>query len=535
MAGFHAAYVDVLSVERTRLPMSDAGAVGSISLGTAPGRWVVLATVLGSALAGIDATVVNIALPAIGRNLHASFGALQWTVTGYTVTLAALILFGGALGDRFGRRRIFCYGVGWFAVGSALCAAAPSIIWLVAARTLQGVGGALLTPASLAIIQSDFRREDRAGAVGIWAGFGGVATAIAPFVGGGLLAVGSWRWVFLINLPLAVVVIVIARRHVPDTRDPAAASRLDWRGAALGVAGLATLTYAIIGAPEQGLSVPVGITGVLGISAVGGFMLVEKREKSPMLPLGIFHSRQFSVANAATFLIYGSIGVFFFLIVIHLQVVAGYTPLRAGAALLPVTILTLLLSPASGKLAQRIGPRPQMTVGPLLCALAALMCLRLSPNASYLTDALPAIAVFGLGLACFVAPLTAAILAGAPTEHAGIASGVNNAVARTGSLLAISAIPALTGLTGKAYDDPTQFLRSFRVALVIAAGLLAVAAGTSAVGLRQSTTNPSQVPATPDAPQRRTSSGAATTVRHESPRAEETSRPQTASRAHRTP
>jgi EmrB/QacA subfamily drug resistance transporter len=448
-------------------------------LDSAQGRWVLVASVLGSALAGIDATVVNVALPAVGEDLDAGFTGLQWVVTGYGLALAALILLGGVLGDRFGRRRVFVVGVVWFALASLLCGVAPSIEVLVAARVLQGVGGALLTPGSLALLQSTFDGEDRARAIGAWSGLGGVATAAGPFLGGWLVDVASWRWVFLLNLPLAALVVWIAVRHVPESRDPAAEGRIDAAGSALGVAVLAATTYALIGAGEQGASPAVLLAGGAGLVALVAFVLVERRVAHPVLPFAAFRDPQFSAANAVTFLAYGGLGGILFLLVVQLQVVSGASALVAGTALLPVTLLMLLLSSRSGALAARIGPRTQMAVGPAVAGLGVLLLLRVGPDASYVVDVLPGVVVLGLGLATMVAPLTATALAAAPPEHAGMASGVNNAVARTAGLVAVALLPALAGLQGRVYEDPPAFDDGFTAVVWMCAGLL-VASGVLA-------------------------------------------------------
>ncbi|WP_241521638.1 MFS transporter [Arthrobacter pityocampae] len=425
--------------------------MSEIRVKTASGRWILLATVLGSGMAGIDATVVNIALPTIGADLGTDFAALQWMVTGYTLTLAAFILLGGSLGDRFGRRRIFVVGVVWFAVASLLCGLAANADLLIAARALQGVGGALLTPGSLAIIQASFAGEDRARAIGAWSGLGGVATAVGPFLGGWLVESASWRWIFLINIPIAAAVIWIAARHVPETRDVDATGRLDLAGAVLGALALAGTTYALIAAPTEGVGSPAVLaSGAVGLAAAVAFLVVEWRAEHPMLPLRIFDNRQFSAANAVTFLIYGVFGGIFFLLVVHLQVVAGFSPLASGIAMLPITALMLVLSPRAGALSSRIGPRLPMTVGPLLCAAALVLMLRIGPDASYLVDVLPSVIVLGLGLSLLVAPLTSTALSAVPEGQAGLASGVNNAVARAAGLMAIAVLPAAVGLTGDA-------------------------------------------------------------------------------------
>ncbi|SEG84029.1 drug resistance transporter, EmrB/QacA subfamily [Thermomonospora echinospora] len=453
-----------------------------VRLASAPGRWILLATVLGSGVALLDSTVVNVALPAVARDLGASMAGLQWTVNAYTLTLAGFILLGGSLGDRYGRRRVFVIGVVWFAAASALCGAAPNIPTLIAARALQGVGGALLTPGSLALIQASFAEEDRPRAVGAWSGLGGIAGALGPFLGGWLVQSAGWRWVFLLNVPLAAVVALVAVRHVPESRDPGAQGRFDVLGAALAALALAGVTYALTEAPQR-TAVPgaVWTAGVAGMLAGIAFVLVERarsggRGPQPMLPPRIFGSRQFSAVNAVTFVVYGGMGVMFFLLVVDLQVVAGFSPVAAGAALLPVTVLMLLLSARAGALAQRIGPRWPMTAGLVVASAGMLLVGRIDAGTSYLTGVLPPVIVFGLGLSAVVAPLTATVLAAVDPAHAGVASGVNNAVARAGGLLAVAAIPSLAGLTGDAYDDPAAFSAGFQASLLVCAGLLALGA-----------------------------------------------------------
>ncbi|WP_248959088.1 MFS transporter [Sphaerisporangium perillae] len=448
-----------------------------IRLRSPRGRWVLFATVLGSGMAFLDGTVVNVALPRLGEELGASMSGLQWTVNAYTLTLAGLILLGGSLGDRYGRRKIFVIGVAWFALASALCGLAPNIQTLVLARALQGIGGALLTPGSLAIIQSSFVRDDRPRAVGAWSGLGGVAGAIGPLLGGWLVETAGWRWVFLINLPLAALTIVVAARHVPETRDEGTSGRFDVLGAALAAASLAGITYGLI---ERGTAVPV-VAAVVGVALGVAFVVLEARRSrggavSPLVPVRVFASREFTAVNVVTLIMYAAMGVVFFLLVVELQVAAGFSPLAAGSAMLPVMLLMLLLSPRAGELAKRIGPRLPMTVGILLCAGGLLLMSRVGPGASYLLDVLPAVAVFGLGLSSAVAPLTATVLATAEERYAGVASGVNNAVARTGSLLAVAAVPPLVGLTGAAYTSATAFTSGFRTAILLSAAMMVCAA-----------------------------------------------------------
>jgi EmrB/QacA subfamily drug resistance transporter len=463
----------------------------ALRLSEARGRWVLLAMVLGSSMAFLDSTVVNVALPAIGRSLSATLGGLQWTVSGYTVSLAGLILLGGSLGDRMGRRKVFLIGVVWFALASALCGLSPSIGVLIGARVLQGVGGALLTPGSLAIIQASFAPDDRSRAVGAWSGLGGVAGAAGPLLGGWLVQAGGWRWVFFLNLPLAVAVLAVTVRHVPETRDTTATGKFDIAGSALAALALAGITYALIEAPAAGgRPLALIVIAAAGVAAAVAFVLVERhRTRHPagvpaMLPLDVFASRQFSAVNIVTFLVYAGLGGVFFLLVLQTQLVAGYSPLKAGTALLPITLIMLAFSARSGALAQRIGPRWPMTAGTLICAAGLLLMLRIGAHTSYLADVLPAVTVFAAGLALTVAPLTATVLASADVRHAGVASGVNNAVARAAGLLAVAGLPALAGLSEASYHVPAQFSRGFDKAMIISAGLLVAGAVLSFLTIR---------------------------------------------------
>lgn len=334
--------------------------------GTPAARWVLTATILGSGLASLDATMVNVALPAIGEELDASLAGLQWTLNAYTLTLAALMLVGGSLGDRLGRRRVFQAGVVWFAAASFLCGVAPDVTTLSIARGLQGVGGALLTPGSLAILEGSFARQDRSRAIGAWSGISGVAAAIGPLLGGWLVDALSWRWIFFINTPVALLVVIVAAKHVPESRGSQAASALDIRGAVLGAAALGAVSWALIRAGEAGLSVTEIALAAFGVMLLTLFLRHERRTGDPMLPLEMFDSRQFSSANVVTFAVYGGMAGMFFLLVLYLQQVGGYSPAAAGAALIPVTGLMLVLSSRAGALAERIGPRLPMGIGPLL-------------------------------------------------------------------------------------------------------------------------------------------------------------------------
>jgi EmrB/QacA subfamily drug resistance transporter len=447
-------------------------------MGESRGRWVLAVTVLGSAVAQLEATVVNVALPTIGRDLDADVAGLQWTLNGYLLTLASLILVGGSLGDRFGRRRVFCIGVVWFSLASSLCALAPSIDFLIAARVLQGVGGALLTPGSLAIIEATFEPQDRSRAIGAWSALGGVSGAIGPLVGGWLVQAASWRWVFLINLPVGVFVVLAALRHVPESRDPVNARGHDITGSLLGTLGLAGVTYALIDA-GGGFS-PTGIAAAIAAPlALLAFVWVERHTRTPMLPLDIFRSRQFTAANLVTFVVYGAMGGVFFLLAVELQTGLGYSPIQAGAASLPMTAIMLTFAARGGALAQRIGPRIPLTIGPLLIAAGMLLMTRIEPGASYVGTVLPAVIVFGSGLVFVVAPVTATVLAAAPERHAGVASGVNNAVARTASLLAVAVLPLAAGLSSTAYRDPDALTEAFHIAMRITA-VIAAAGGALA-------------------------------------------------------
>ena len=448
-------------------------------LDSAPGRWVLAVAVLGSGIAFLDATVVNIALPDIGRDLHASTSTLQWILNGYVLTLAALILLGGSLGDRYGRRRIFVYGTGLFTAASLLCAVAPNAELLVVARLVQGVGGALLTPGSLAMIESGFRPADRARAIGAWSGLGGVAGALGPLVGGVLVGAVSWRAVFVINLPLGIFIVMMAGRHVPETRNSASSGRLDFRGVILAAVGLAGTTYALIEAPGHGASPRLLVIAIGGGLALIGFLVAEGRSRNPMMPLSMFSSRQFSAANAVTFVVFGALSGVFFLLVAFLQISLGYSPIAAGAASLPITALMLLLSARAGAVAQRIGPRIPLTVGPLVTALGLLLMTRINPGDSYLSSVLPAVIVFGLGLSLVVAPVTATVMATADERHSGIASGINTAVSRLASLIVVAVLPLVAGLTGKKFYDPSAMVRGFHVAM-LACATLAVAGGALA-------------------------------------------------------
>ena len=447
---------------------------GDVELDSGPGRVLIATVVLGSAVAMLTATVVNVALPTLANDLDASSSEQKWIINAYTLTLAALILIGGSLGDRWGRVRVYRLGVVWFAVASALCAVSWDTTSLIVFRLLQGVGGALLTPGSLAIIQATLRPDDRGRGVGLWSGIGGVAGAIGPLVGGLLVEI-SWRWVFVVNLPVAVAAFVLSF-WVPDSRDETARdSDLDLRGAALTALLLGAASYALIEGPEGGLSALEIVCIVVSVLAAVALWRVERGRDHAMLPLELFADKVFAAANVVTFTIYGGMAVLFFLLSVQLQVTAGWSPLEAGTALLPVTVLMLLLSARAGDWASRIGPRWPLTIGSFVVAAGMTMMTRVGPEASFWSDVLPAVTVFGLGLSLIVAPVTSTALNAVPDERAGAASGVNNAVARTAGLLAVAAIPGFVGLTGDALADPVQLDVGFGRAMLVAAAIVALA------------------------------------------------------------
>ena len=429
------------------------------------GKAVVLAAVLGSGITTLDGFVVNVALKTIGGDLDASLHDLQWVSNGYLLSLASLILIGGSLGDRLGRRRIFVVGVVWFAIASLLCGVSTSPERLIAARVLQGIGGALVTPGSLAMIQGSFGPRDRAVAIGAWSSLGAIAAAAGPFIGGLLINYASWRWIFFINLPIAVAAVLVAQRWVPESRDEEKQGDFDLVGAGLVTLALGLITYA--------LTVGGVRPAVLGAAAAVAFVVVELRTASPMVPMGLFRSLTFSASNAMTLLVYAALGAISFFSVLQLQTVSGYSPLEAGIASLPITICILLLASQGGKLASVIGPRIPMSVGPMVVGVGVVLLRWIGPSPSYVLDVAPGMVLVGLGLALMVAPLTATVLAAAPQHNAGIASGINNAVARTGALLAVAALPFVVGLAGRDYENPAALDASYEQAMLICAVLLA--------------------------------------------------------------
>lgn len=407
-------------------------------------RLTLIATILGSTIVFLDSTVVNVALPAIAEGLDAGLAGQQWVVEAYMLTLVALLLVGGSLGDQFGRRRMFVGGLVAFGVTSVLCAVAPTVEFLVAARALQGIAGALLVPGSLAIVAATFEGEARGKAVGTWTAWTGIATVFGPAGGGALIGLTSWRAIFWINLPLIAATVWLCLTAVEESRDPDADHGIDWVGIFLSAAGLGGPVFALIEQPTYGWTDPlVWAPMAAGILCFVLFLVWEARARHPMLDLDLFRIRNFAVANGTTFAAYaGLIGGLFF-VTLFLQQVVGYTALEAGLATTPISVLLFVLSPRFGRIASGTGPRLPMTVGPIVAGLGLLLMLMIGPDADYLADVLPGVIVFGLGLSATVAPLTATVLDSVEERHVGIASGVNNGVSRVAGLLAIAILGAV--------------------------------------------------------------------------------------------
>ena len=448
------------------------------------GRIVLAAAITASGIAFLDGTVVNVALPRIGADLGGGFATLEWVLDAYLLTLGALVLVGGALGDLFGRRRVFEAGIVGFGVASLGCSAAPTATVLVLARGVQGVAAALLVPGSLSLLSSVFSGADRGRAIGAWSGLTGVFTALGPFAGGFLVESSrhGWRLVFLINVPLVVVALVLSRAGMPSIPGNRGAARLDLAGAALAAAGLGLVVYPLI--EWSRLPHPVAAS-LLAVGAVllAAFGLVERSVDAPMLPLSLFRIRAFSVANVLTFVVYAALGGSFFLLVVTLQESLGYSAVASGAAGLPITLALLLLSARVGGLIPVVGPRLLLTGGGLVTAAGLLLLGTIHPGSTYLTGILPGVVVFALGLSLVVAPVTTTVLGDVAPEHSGVASGTNNAVARVGSLIAVAVLPLASGLTSLGAMDPVALAAGFHRAMVISAGLCAAGGLVALVGL----------------------------------------------------
>jgi EmrB/QacA subfamily drug resistance transporter len=453
-------------------------------------RLTLVAAILGSAVASIDATIVNVALPSIERDLGGGLSAQQWVSNAYLLALGSLILIGGSLGDIYGERRVFATGVGLFGVFSVATALAPSIDFLIGARALQGAAAALLTPSSLAIIVSAFHEKERGPAIGSWLAWGSVAGIVGPLAGGLIVDQLDWRFVFALNVPLVAATLVLIFAAVPRS-SPQVDRRVDYAGALLCTLGLGGIVFALIEQPHYGWSSATTLLPlVVGLASLAGFVAYERRTPQPMLKLDLFRRRNFAIGNLQTFTMYGGLAILFFFLVIFLQQVAGFTALESGLATLPTTIIMFALSRRFGALADRHGPRLFMGAGPLVAAAGILMLLRTGMHVNYFTDLLPALCVFSVGLAMTVSPLTATVLADADETDAGIASAVNNAIARVAGLLAVSFVGIIVAarLVGDSFATNSESVSAFHEVVLLCAGLIAAGGIVGAIGI----TNPAR-------------------------------------------
>ncbi|HEU4994425.1 MAG TPA: MFS transporter [Gemmatimonadaceae bacterium] len=448
-------------------------------------RLVLVGTILGSGSVFVEGSVTMVALPAIARDFHLGIAGLQWVLNGYLLTLSALMLLGGALGDRYARRRVFTIGLAAFAITSIACAIAPNLTLLVLARVLQGAAGALVVPNSLALLETSFTGEERGAAVGHWAAWSAVSAAFGPLVGGWLVDAGSWRWVFVCIAPFALAAVFAVGVSGDAEESGATHHKVDYAGAALVTLGLAGVTGALIVGPGAGFESPAVLAALIGgFLLLVAFFFVERHARQPLVPLDVFRVRQFTGVNATTLVVYAALNGLFFLLMVQLQTTLHYTALHAGAALLPMNALMLVLSPVSGRAAARIGSRVLMVGGSLIAAVGMLLFTRVTPGAHYVSSVLPAVLVFGSGLACFVAPLTSVALSSLGEERAGLASGVNNAVARLAGLLAVAGIPLAAGLGGVGELTGGAVSSGFARAMIICAALCAAGSAISAVTIR---------------------------------------------------
>jgi EmrB/QacA subfamily drug resistance transporter len=472
--------------ESSRLGTEGLVTGASLTLGSAAGRWAVAATVLGSGAVFLEGTVTTVALPAIGRDFELGLAGLQWLVNAYMLPLSALILLGGSLGDRYGRRQVFITGLIGFAAASGLCMVAPDFRTLVACRLLQGIFGALLVPNSLAILDTLFTEEDRSAAIGQWAGWSGISTALGPLVGGWLADALSWRWVFACVVPFALAAAWIATRKVP-AEEPSGTGRVDYAGAVLVTLGLAGVTAALLAGSGLGRTGALAAGGG-GLVLLAGFVMLEHRVHAPLLQLDLFRSRQFAGANLVTLLVYAALGGFFFLFVLMLQDSLGYSALASGAALLPVNLLMLIISPVAGRWSARVGARLPMTVGAVLAAGGLLLLSSVGSGSAYVQGLVPGLALFGVGLATLVAPLTAAVMGAVPEEQVGVASAVNNATARLAGLLGTAVLPLAAGLGGLSELRGSALADGVGAALRISAGLCLAGAVVAFLTIRATAT-----------------------------------------------